>query len=67
MSTTPTPIARQPKVKKVAAEKHSVQLQFTEKYLSLYNQLKSEAEQDDRPLHIYILRLLQSAQTNSAE
>lgn len=65
MATTPTPIAPSPKRKKVVngtkQEKHSIQLVFTEKYMDLYNQLKSEAIDDDRPLHQYVLRLLYQA------
>lgn len=70
MATVPTPMPHQPKAKKQpkpVKDKHSITISFEGKYLELYNQLKSEAEEDDRPLYQYVLRLLHQTRTQPTD
>lgn len=58
-TTAPAAKAKAKKSNGPKAEKHTITLNFDDpKYADLYDRLKSEAEEDDRPVHVYTLRLL---------
>ncbi len=69
MATPAAPISkpRQKKSPNGTSGKHSLTLVFAEKYEGLYNQLKQEAEADDRDLASYVVRLLSQTQQQPVE
>lgn len=65
IAPVPTPAKRARKANGTASTKHTVTLSFEGKYAGLYDTFKVEAEKDDRPLHVYLLRLLAEVDSNT--
>ncbi len=72
MATTPTPLPSTPRrTRKPAApktEKHTLTITFEGKYESLYNDLVTAAQEDDRSVSQYVLLFLRdNHKVNSTE
>ena len=70
MATPAAPITtRAPRAKKANGngKQHTLTLTFGEKYEALYNCLKDEAENDDRDLAQFVVRLLATVRTPSTD
>jgi len=61
MATIPVPVTRAPKAKKApkpVAEKHTITITFEEKYKSLFDEIVTEAANDERTVSQYVLLFL---------